>query len=202
MYMVPGDLIITPQWNWHDHGNEGTENVIWLDGLNIPLFKSLPVDFTEHYEAEFGALTHESKRVSDEECAEMKFPWATMQARLDDVVGDYAVMEYCLPNGKSISTTIGAYAHRISAGCSSESYQDTAGYIFQVHAGSGWIDVGSSKGDNIERLRWSRGDTFVVPSWHQFKISADRSEAVYLFSFSNRPILQNLGFWRSKDAKV
>jgi gentisate 1,2-dioxygenase len=97
MYMVPGDLIITPQWNWHDHGNEGTENVIWLDGLNIPLFKSLPVDFTEHYEAEFGALTHESKRVSDEECAEMKFPWATMQARLDDVVGDYAVMEYCPP---------------------------------------------------------------------------------------------------------
>lgn len=49
MYMKPGDLIITPVWNWHDHGNEGTNNVIWLDGLNIPLFKHLPVDFTEHY---------------------------------------------------------------------------------------------------------------------------------------------------------
>lgn len=49
MYMKPGDLIITPSWNWHDHGNEGTNNVIWLDGLNIPLFKHLPVDFTEHY---------------------------------------------------------------------------------------------------------------------------------------------------------
>jgi gentisate 1,2-dioxygenase len=49
MYMKPGDLIITPVWNWHDHGNEGQTNVIWLDGLNIPLFKHIPVDFTEHY---------------------------------------------------------------------------------------------------------------------------------------------------------
>jgi gentisate 1,2-dioxygenase len=47
--MKPGDLIITPVWNWHDHGNEGQNNVIWLDGLNIPLFKHIPVDFTEHY---------------------------------------------------------------------------------------------------------------------------------------------------------
>lgn len=49
MFMKPGDLIITPVWNWHDHGNEGQTNVIWLDGLNIPLFKHIPVDFTEHY---------------------------------------------------------------------------------------------------------------------------------------------------------
>lgn len=49
MFMKPGDLIITPMWNWHDHGNEGQNNVIWLDGLNIPLFKHVPVDFTEHH---------------------------------------------------------------------------------------------------------------------------------------------------------
>ncbi|HEX7787511.1 MAG TPA: cupin domain-containing protein, partial [Methylomirabilota bacterium] len=35
--MEPGDLIITPPMRWHDHGHEGREPVIWLDGLDIPL---------------------------------------------------------------------------------------------------------------------------------------------------------------------
>src|SRR4029453_326354 len=38
--MEPGDLIITPPMRWHDHGHEGTEPVIWLDGLDIPLVRS------------------------------------------------------------------------------------------------------------------------------------------------------------------
>src|SRR4030095_10726687 len=39
--MEPGDLIITPPMRWHDHGHEGTEPVVWLDGLDIPLVRSL-----------------------------------------------------------------------------------------------------------------------------------------------------------------
>ncbi|MGH7276646.1 MAG: cupin domain-containing protein, partial [Candidatus Rokuibacteriota bacterium] len=35
--MEPGDLIITPSMRWHDHGHEGSEPVVWLDGLDIPL---------------------------------------------------------------------------------------------------------------------------------------------------------------------
>jgi len=31
--MSPGDLILTPSWNWHDHGNESSEPIIWVDGL-------------------------------------------------------------------------------------------------------------------------------------------------------------------------
>lgn len=32
-YMEPRDLILTPSWTWHDHSNEGSEAMIWLDGL-------------------------------------------------------------------------------------------------------------------------------------------------------------------------
>src|SRR5262249_61515333 len=39
--MEPGDLIITPPMRWHDHGHEGTEPVIWLDALVLPLVRSL-----------------------------------------------------------------------------------------------------------------------------------------------------------------
>jgi len=49
MFMERGDVILTPSWHWHDHGNEGTEPMVWLDGLDLPLFKHAPVNFAENY---------------------------------------------------------------------------------------------------------------------------------------------------------
>ena len=34
--MKPGDFILTPSWTYHDHGNPGSDPVVWLDGLDIP----------------------------------------------------------------------------------------------------------------------------------------------------------------------
>src|SRR5579875_2133822 len=33
--MKPGDLILTPNWTWHDHHNEGSSDTIWFDGLDL-----------------------------------------------------------------------------------------------------------------------------------------------------------------------
>ena len=43
-----GDLIINPNGAWHDHGNEGSEPVIWVDVLDLPMaeaFNSSYFDF-------------------------------------------------------------------------------------------------------------------------------------------------------------
>lgn len=76
MYMSKGDLILTDQCKsrlaggfhqsdakvpdtdcevyfvvlssvqWHDHGNDGNDPVIWLDGLDMPMFAgTFPVNF-------------------------------------------------------------------------------------------------------------------------------------------------------------
>ncbi len=49
IFMSPGDLILTPSMVWHDHGNEGSEAVMWMDGLDIPLTASLHCMFLEEY---------------------------------------------------------------------------------------------------------------------------------------------------------
>jgi gentisate 1,2-dioxygenase len=36
--MQRGDIILTPKWNWHDHGKDGSGPMIWLDGLDLPNF--------------------------------------------------------------------------------------------------------------------------------------------------------------------
>lgn len=46
--MHPGDFIIAPAWTWHDHGSPGSEPVVWLDGLNIPIVSVFEVGFAEN----------------------------------------------------------------------------------------------------------------------------------------------------------
>lgn len=45
--MSRGDLILTPNGQWHDHGNEGQEPVIWVDVLDVPLVESLDATIFE-----------------------------------------------------------------------------------------------------------------------------------------------------------
>src|SRR3954463_16708997 len=48
--MQRGDLILTPGGMWHDHGHDGTEPVIWLDALDLPLFVFLEGSYAEEGE--------------------------------------------------------------------------------------------------------------------------------------------------------
>ena len=50
--MLPGDLVLTPNWTWHDHANDTNAPMIWLDGLDSPLIRMLECGFREEYEAE------------------------------------------------------------------------------------------------------------------------------------------------------
>ena len=50
--MFRGDLILTPNGTWHDHGNDGDAPIIWMDVLDLPLVESLnssifEFDYTE-----------------------------------------------------------------------------------------------------------------------------------------------------------
>jgi gentisate 1,2-dioxygenase len=49
--MEPGDLILTPNWTWHDHINESNAPIIWIDGLDIPFARAMDVMFIEEYRA-------------------------------------------------------------------------------------------------------------------------------------------------------
>lgn len=195
--MKPGDLIITPSFTWHDHGNEGTKPLIWMDGLNIPFFKIIPIGFTDVYEEKFGKAHHDSVVVSDEDARDMKFPWWKTQKHLDGSVGDHALFRYELPGGKSVSTIMDATAEKIAAGKTTTPRKDTANRIYQVHSGSGKVVTTSPKGDILE-LSWGPHDAFVVPSWYEFVIHADAENPLYLFSFSDRAMQENLDLYRSK----
>ena len=46
---IPGDLVLTPNWCWHDHANDTDAPMIWLDGLDTPLVRMLEASFFEEH---------------------------------------------------------------------------------------------------------------------------------------------------------
>ena len=43
--MAPGDLILTPTGQWHEHRHDGRDPVMWLDVLDLPLMVYLDVSY-------------------------------------------------------------------------------------------------------------------------------------------------------------
>ena len=50
IYLEPGDLVLTPSWQWHYHGNDGDTPTLWVDCLDIPVHVFGHINFLELYE--------------------------------------------------------------------------------------------------------------------------------------------------------
>ena len=190
--MERGDIILTPSWQWHDHGNEGSDPVIWLDGLDLPVFQFLRLNFAQQYaENRYpSTLTEESKAV---------FKWAPVQQALRRTQGTYARYEYRTQDGKHLSHTLSAQAERLSAGASAPETQSTLSYIYHVVEGEGYSTILSPGKVPAQRIQWSSKDTFAVPAWSKLTHTSTMSEGdVFLVAINDRPMVEALGLL--KDA--
>ncbi|KAK7531941.1 gentisate 1,2-dioxygenase [Phyllosticta citribraziliensis] len=198
--MARHDLIVTPRWTWHDHGNRGASPVIWLDGLDIPVFHRVPVHFVEH----FALPRYPAKEARREECGWV-VPWARMQAWLDEEAKggsdgnetrDYVERRYTKPSGAEITATLGALAARLAAGAASPPKRETGSAVWHVVAGRGQTVMDG------ETLRWEEGDTIAVPAWREWRHVADAGATAYLFRFDDLPMLRALGWYRVEGEDV
>src|SRR6476619_5867109 len=46
--MREGDFVITQTWTWHDHGNDSSKPMVWLDGLDILMVAMFNAGFAEN----------------------------------------------------------------------------------------------------------------------------------------------------------
>ncbi len=209
--MRRGDFILTPRWTWHDHGNLGDQPVIWLDGLDIPLVRTLDASFAEHGQIESqietrseGDSLHRFGRnmvpvdyssAATDAAPLFVYPYADTRTSLtamasaapDSHLG-YKLRFINPTTGLSPMPTMGAYAQLLPAGMQTAGYQSTDSTIYLCLEGEGTAEIGG------EEFPFSRNDIFVVPSWALLRLHA-RRETV-LFSYSDRPVQQVLGLWR------
>jgi gentisate 1,2-dioxygenase len=86
--------------------------------------------------------------------------------------------------------TIGAFMQLLPKGFKGQASRQTDGAIYAVVEGQGRSVIAGTT------YEWGPRDIFVVPSWAPVSHEAT-SEAV-LFSMSDRPAQQALGFWREQ----
>ena len=211
--MAPGDFIITPSWTWHDHGNDGDEPVVWLDGLDIPIVALHDAQFAERYpeavqplarpegdaDARWGAnmalVNHDHRSRTS---PVFNYPYAKSRAALAKLaaagVSDPAHgvrMRYDNPvTGGWAMPTLGTFLQMLPSGFRSLPHRSTDGTVYCCVEGRGTIRIGD------EEFEFGPRDVFVAPSWQARTLTAS-TDAV-LFGYSDRPVQEALGLLREE----
>jgi gentisate 1,2-dioxygenase len=218
--MEPGDLIITPPMRWHDHGHEGRDPVIWLDGLDIPLVRSIeanwastmkpasrPVTDTDSSQDKFTAAgllprgsRHEGTGYSDE-YPMIRWPWRTVRGALASLAATAprrtaVTLRHVNPcTGEYPLRTMGSEARWLRPGEESGIGRRTVSEVVYVIEGRGESRVGDAV------LDWEPGDAFVVPPWHPVEHrNRSASAPACLFHLNDEPALRALGLWQEEAA--
>jgi gentisate 1,2-dioxygenase len=209
--MEPGDLIITPAMRLHDHGHEGNEPVIWLDGLDIPMVRAFdaswgsplrppppPVTKTDSSTDEFtvAGVVPRTSRYPDIGYPQVRWPWKAVRQALTTLAASApadaaVVLRYVNPTtGQPPLRTMGAEAHLLRPGSRTRAERRTACAVYHVMEGDGESRVGAAA------LVWGPGDTFVVPSctWVEHR-NASRMAPACLVSYNDEPAVRALGLW-------
>jgi gentisate 1,2-dioxygenase len=216
--MLPGDLVLTPNWAWHDHANDTDQPMIWLDGLDAPLVRMLEAAFQEDFPDErqelsaasglsqikygAGALRPVGEPPPERYSPLMHYAWAETRRALDGFARmdrgtphDGVIMEYTNPlTGGAVMPTIACFAQRLGPGERTEAHRHTSSTVYHVVEGTGCSIVGG------QSLEWQPRDTFCVPNWtsHQH-VNLSSTEPAYLFSFSDIPVLRALDLLREES---
>ncbi len=216
VYMEPGDLILTPSWAWHDHGNETDKPVVWMDGLDVPLVQALNAMFFQMYDVPQVPLSKpknasvhlhghvslnptwvkERPRSSPLLLYSWETTWQSLNA-LRDVDGDAhdgVALEYTHPQtGCSLLPTMACWIQMLRPDERTKAHRHTGSAVYYVVRGAGETIIDG------RRFAWGRGDIIVLPSWalHEHANVSSRDAAV-LFSIQDRPVLDALGLYREE----
>jgi gentisate 1,2-dioxygenase len=213
--MEPGDLVLTPNWQWHDHGNETDHPVVWMDGLDIPLVRSLNTMFFEMYTERqvpttkptnaskelygYGRLSPTWVKERPQSSPLLLYSWdqtlEALQALRNREGSPYEgiALEYTHPQtGGPCLPTMGCHVQLIRPGEHLQARRTTGSAVFCVVQGQGFSVIDG------EQFVWSKGDVIALPSWALCEHANTASEDAVLFSIRDRPVIEALGFYREE----
>ncbi len=212
--MQSGDLILTPSGLWHDHGHDGTEPVIWLDALDLPLFVFLEgsyaieaplqaprnrLDTSEVEYVDAGLVPSRTRSKAAAPIAPMmRYPWSRTEAalrRLSQHNGGEAVeLDYINPEtGQSCLAVLGFTALMLRPGETIRPPLRSSSAVFHVVAGSGTSTVNGVRHD------WRDKDSFSAPVFAEIDHRNDTDEAAFLIRIHDAPLQERLGYYEERD---
>jgi gentisate 1,2-dioxygenase len=211
MVMEDGDLILTPQGCWHEHAHEGDENMVWIDGLDVPFVQALnQISFDPHKgrlpvsegidPGMFSGMTRPVGNPTPAMAPLLHYHWRDTYPSLQRLARasgnpfDGAALEFVNPaTGGPTLATMSCRVQLLRPNEQTKSHRHTSTSIYHAFRGSGTTVI------NGEKFPWQKGDTFIVPlwSWHDHVNASSTDEAI-LFSMHDEPILKAFGLYREE----
>ncbi len=208
--MAPGDLVLTPNGEWHEHVHEGKEPVVWLDALDLPLLSYLEASYSEEADGrehplipdrsgvEYLASGLRPKRpdaVAAPKNPLRRFPWKRTREALHALIESdgkpYAELDFVNPEtGEDVLATLGFSALMIRAAHRCKPARCSPPMAFHVVAGRGCSNI------NGETIHWQAKDTFCAPAFAA--IVHEAGEDAYLIRIDESPLHKKFGIYQER----
>ncbi|OYT90667.1 MAG: gentisate 1,2-dioxygenase [Burkholderiales bacterium PBB3] len=216
--MHRGDYIVTPPWTWHHHGHDGSEPVMWLDGLDLPIVNFLRAGFREEYESEEFPHSCQANKLWDKYSGTL-LPINTEPTSLCSPVFSYPYersrealerlkkhdecdphlgvnVRYAHPlTGGWTMPTIAASMRLIPAGWGTRLYRSVEGTVLTVLEGCPTVEIEGQGSFELEP-----NDVLAVPGWTSWRVQGGVGRDAVFFAFSDRPVFEKLGLYREARA--
>jgi gentisate 1,2-dioxygenase len=179
--MLPGDVLLTPNWCYHGHDNTCEQDAYWIDFLDAPLVQHLGPMFFEVHPDKLEKATEIDVH------SPMRFAYTDYMPRLltaPECAPGVRTLELGPPRLPTFDRVVVRLRREAEWFCA----RTTANRIYTVVEGRGVTEVGGRV------FAWETGDMIAMPSWLDHTHMA--SEDAVLLRVSDAPLLHMLDWLR------
>ncbi|HCY15729.1 MAG: cupin [Curvibacter sp. GWA2_64_110] len=211
--MSRGDLILTPTGLWHEHGHDGTEPVVWLDVLDLPLVYYMEASYHlngdrqtvkpgsgERMWTRAGVVPTPVFQRSDKRYPMLRYPWTETRAALLALAEDQPGLEcvqvtYVNPEtGADAENILGFYALMLRPGQSLCLPVRSPAVVFHQIEGHSEVRIAESS------FTLSEADTCCAPGYTEVTLRNLSSEQpAFIFMADESPLHRKLGVFESRS---
>jgi gentisate 1,2-dioxygenase len=202
--MLPGDMILTPGWTWHEHRHLGKERAVWVDALDVPMhayletaeFQPGPAPAYETLPPDSGfalGFTPDTPASAQRYSPMFRYAWDAAVKALDGLPAETdgsRRLRYTNPvTGGAVMSTIDCYLVGLTRGTETRARRSNSNCVCVVMEGEGSSQVGEDK------ITWGPKDIFTLPhgQWVTHKATTGTAR---IFQITDREILRRLDYLR------
>ncbi|MFN5777468.1 MAG: cupin domain-containing protein [Burkholderiaceae bacterium] len=204
--MSRGDLILTPTGLWHEHGHDGTEPVVWLDVLDLPLVYYMEASYhingqrqavvpgrSDRQYTRAGVMPSYVFERSKKAYPMLRYAWSDAKAALESLAADDPSLEqvqvtYTNPEtGGDAENILGFYALMLRPGQTLRLPARSPAQVFHVIEGQMHAQIVNSTFTLVE------ADTCCAPGYEAVTLRNLKTDSpTFVFVADESPLHRNL----------
>lgn len=212
--MSRGDLILTPTGLWHEHGHDGSEPVVWLDVLDLPLVYYTETSYVtggtrqpvqpgrgDRAHTRGGMVPRPVFGAAGKAYPMLRYPWVDARAALLALAEDRpdleaVQIEYVNPEtGAPAENVLGFYALMLRPGQSLRLPARSPAMVFHAIEGRASLTPDDGAGFML-----GEADTACTPGYTGVTLAnASASQPAFLFVADESPLHRKLGVYEVRS---